>query len=80
MTGWRRLKLTTSGIGKDAVKVFVSGYSAKALGDNVFEYWGQERAKANATILQNDRLVLRGAVRGTASATAILGNQDLSRR
>jgi hypothetical protein len=80
VTGWRRLKLTTSGIGKDAVKVFVSGYSAKALGDNVFEYWGQERAKANATILQNDRLVLRGAVRGTASATAILGNQDLSRR
>jgi hypothetical protein len=78
--GWRRLKLTTSGIGKDSVKVFVSGYSAKALGDNVFEYWGQERAKANATILQNDRLVLRGAVSGSASASAILGSQNLSRR
>ncbi len=78
--GWRRLKLTTSGIGKEAVKVFVSGYSAKALGDNVFEYWGKERAKANATILQNDRLVLRGAVSGSAPAAAILGSQNLSRR
>jgi hypothetical protein len=80
VTGWRRLKLTTAGIGKDAVKVFVSGYSAKALGNNVFEYWGQERAKANVTILQNDRLVLRGAVSGAASAAAIVGSQNLSRR
>jgi hypothetical protein len=80
VSSWRRLKLTTPGIGKDSVKVFVSGYSAKALGDNVFEYWGQERVKANVTILQNGRLLLRAAVTGSSSTSAILGRQSLSRR
>ncbi len=80
VAGWRRLKLVTPAIVKDSVKVFVSGYSAKALGNNVFEYWGQERAKANVTILQNGRLVLRGAVTGSSSVAAIVGHTSLSRR
>jgi hypothetical protein len=80
VVGWRRFKLTVPSLGKDSIKVFVSGYPAKALGDNVFEYWGLENVKANATILQNSRVILRGAVSASSSGAAIFGTQSLSRR
>lgn len=67
-----RLKLitTTRDQSKDSLKVFVSGYEAKPTGDNIFEYWGQNHAKANVTVIQNGRLLQRLQVLNDVRQTA----------
>ncbi len=81
-----KLKLTASthdkAKEKDSMKVFVSGYEAKPTGDNVFEYWGQDRAKANVTVIQNGRLLQRLQVTNDArQAVAVaMGLTTVSRR
>lgn len=84
VASWTRLKLrmTTASKEKDSMKVFVSGYEAHPTGDNVLEYWGQDHAKANVTIVQNGKLVLRTQIFNDMrqTATVAVASASVSRR
>lgn len=81
---WTRLKmrLVSAAKEKDSMKVFVSGYEARPVGDNVVEYWGQDRAKANVTVVQNGKVVHRLQIVNDLRqpANVALGVASMSRR
>ena len=81
---WIRLKmrLTTNSKEKDSVKVFVSGYEARPSGDNLLEYWGQDHAKANVTVIQSGKVVQRLQIVNDLRqpANVALGTASVSRR
>lgn len=77
---WSRLRLKAPSLGKEPVKIFVSGYEAKLVGDKVYEYWGQDKSRANVTVVQSGRVVFRGQIIGDAAHPANLPIANLSRR
>jgi hypothetical protein len=77
---WQRLKLRTANVNKDPLKIFVSGYEAKAIGDRVYEYWGQNNSRANVTVVQNGRVILRTQVMGDSVEPSLLGASTITRR
>lgn len=77
---WGRLRLKTSSFSKEPVKIFVSGYEAKPIGDKVYEYWGQDKARANVTVVQSGRVLYRGQILSDANNAATLPLANISRR
>lgn len=80
LPSWKKLRLKLASIGKDPVKVFVSGYEAQQVGDKLFEYWGQDRSRANVTIIQAGRVMYRGQIVNDKSGPVSLGLGNISRR
>jgi hypothetical protein len=77
---WSRLRLKASALGKEPVKIFVSGYEAKVVGDKVYEYWGQDKSRANVTVVQSGRIIYRGQIVGDSNSNANLALANISRR
>jgi hypothetical protein len=77
---WTKLKLKVGALGKEPVKIFVSGYEAMAIGDRVYEYWGQDKGRANVTVVQAGRVIQRGQIANESSSPASLGVANISRR
>ncbi|MCX6117136.1 MAG: hypothetical protein NT027_06320 [Proteobacteria bacterium] len=69
---WTRLKLKLSTMSKEAQKVFVAGYEAKQMASGAFEYWGQDKAKANVSIVESGRLILRTQINNDAKNSPVV--------
>jgi hypothetical protein len=72
--------LKASALGKEPVKIFVSGYEAKVVGDKVYEYWGQDKSRANVTVVQSGRIIYRGQIVSDSNSNANLALANISRR
>lgn len=59
---WTKIRAKTQVNLKDPVKIFVSGYEARAVSDNVIEYWGEDRARVNVTVVNAGRVVHRAQI------------------
>jgi hypothetical protein len=77
---WTKLRLKVGSLGKEPVKIFVSGYEAKPIGDRVYEYWGQDKTRANVTIVQMGRVLHRGQVVNDAANPSMVAVANISRR
>ena len=80
MPNWTRLRMKAPSLGKDAVKIFVSGYEANLVGDKVYEYWGQNRARANVTVILNGRVVQRTQIFSDSGTIPTLAATTIGRR
>jgi len=78
--GWRQLRVKISGVSKEGQKVFISGYEATPLADNVYQYWGQGKVRANVTLLKNNSLLARGFTIGDEKGSAFIGVSNLTQR
>jgi hypothetical protein len=77
---WKQMRLKVGALSKDPVKIFVSGYESRPVGDKIFEYWGQDRARVNVTVIQNSRVLYRGQIVNDKSAPVSLPVSNISRR
>ena len=77
---WARLRLQFQAPGKEQMKIFVSGYEAKLVGDRVYEFWGQDKVRANVTVVQGGRVVSRSQIVGDTRNPARLSLTTISRR
>ena len=68
ITGWKPLRLRATGRVTPTLKIYVSGYEARRLGTNEWEYWGEAHGPANVTVLDQSRLVLRQRVTDLGNA------------
>jgi hypothetical protein len=80
MPNWSRLRLRALTSGKDPMKIFVSGYEAKLVGDKIYEYWGQDHARANVTVVQNGKIATRTQVLSDAANPPTLGAVTVTKR
>lgn len=80
MPHWTRLRLKAMAFGKDPVKIFVSGYEAKLVGDKVYEYWGQDDARANVTVVLSGRVAARTHILSDSKNPPVLGAATMTRR
>jgi hypothetical protein len=80
MPQWTRLRLKVMAYGKEPVKIFVSGYEAKLVGDRVYEYWGQDHARANVTLVLDGRIAARTQVLSDAKNPPVVGAATVTRR
>jgi hypothetical protein len=80
--GWVRLKLRTSTKFKDLTKIFVSGYEARQIESDLFEYWGQDKAKANLSAVSAGRVLHRAQVQNSQARPplVVIGSSTISRR
>ena len=77
---WTRLRLQFQAPGKELMKIFVAGYEAKLVGDRVYEFWGQDKVRANVTVVQGGRVVSRSQIVGDTRNPARLSLTTISRR
>ena len=77
---WSRLRLQFRSPAKEPVKIFVSGYEAKLVGDKLYEFWGQDKARANVTIVQGGRVLSRSQIVGDARNAVQLSLTTISKR
>jgi hypothetical protein len=80
MPTWTRLRLKAPSLGKDQVKIFVSGYEANLVGDKVYEYWGQNRARANVTVIAGGKVLQRSQIFSDSAMIPVLGAATIGRR
>jgi hypothetical protein len=80
VANWVKLRLKYPMATKSSSSIFVAGYPAKSVGDDTFEYWGQDKGRANVTVVENGRIVVRGSVVNTARGVATFSGQNLTRR
>ena len=83
--GWARLRLAIPSSFKAQGKIFVSGYEANLVGDKLFEYWGQNLAKVNVTVVGTGagghaKILSRTQVVSNAKTPPSLGSISLSRK
>lgn len=77
---WQRLRLHHPLPSKPESSVFVAGYPAAAVSNGVLEYWGKDKAKANVTVIEHGRILVRGVVLSTASAIARFEGEGVTQR
>jgi hypothetical protein len=77
---WVKLRMKHPVPAKASSSIFVAGYPARSLGNDVFEYWGQEKNRANVTVVENGRVVVRGSVLNAAQGIALFAGQNVTRR
>jgi hypothetical protein len=77
---WKQMRLKVGTLSKDPVKIFVSGYESRPVGDKIFEYWGQDKARVNVTVIQNARVLYRGQIVNDKSVPVSLPVSNISRR
>lgn len=80
MPAWKKMRLKVGSLGKDPVKIFVSGYESQQVGDRLYEYWGQDKARVNVTIVQTGRVVYRGQIVNDKTGPVTLGIANISKR
>jgi hypothetical protein len=80
ISSWVRLRLSAPGLSKEQEKIFVSGYEASLVGDNLYEYWGQDKTSVNVTVVNAGRVILRSQVFSDIKAPVVLGGSSVSRR
>jgi hypothetical protein len=77
---WVKLKLKGPSYNASGASVFVAGYRARRVGDNVFEYWGQDKTRSNVTVIKDDRVIIRGFVDNRYGELVFIGGRNLTRR
>ena len=80
VANWVKLRLKHPVPSRPTSSIFISGYPARSVGNDVFEYWGMPKSRANVTVVENKRLVLRGFVLNTSSGFGALIGQNLTQR
>jgi hypothetical protein len=80
VANWVKLRLKHPVPAKASSSIFVAGYPAKSLGNDVFEYWGQKNGRVNVTVVENGRVVVRGSVLNAAEGLASFNGQNVTRR
>ena len=80
VANWVKLRLKHPVAAKSSSAIFVAGYPVKLVGDDTFEYWGQDKGRSNVTVVENGRIVVRGSVVNTARGVATFSGQNLTRR
>lgn len=77
---WQRLRLHHPLPSKPESSVFVAGYPAMPVSNGALEYWGKDKAKANVTVIEHGRILVRGVVLSTASAIARFEGEGVTQR
>ncbi|MCX6127377.1 MAG: hypothetical protein NTV34_21865 [Proteobacteria bacterium] len=79
---WIKIKARIRANLKDQVKIFVSGYEGRVISDNVVEYWGQDHAKVNVTVVQAGKVLHRAQITNDSRVmpTIAWGVGSVSRR
>lgn len=59
VAGWRWLKVKIVGNIPKGAHIYLSGFEARRLKENVWEYWGEPGTGANLTMVKGDRILTR---------------------
>lgn len=77
---WKRLRLHHPLPSRPESSVFVAGYPAAAVSNGVLEYWGKDKAKANVTVIEHGRILVRGVVLSSSGAIARFEGEGVTQR
>jgi len=80
--GWHKLELKVLGATYGDTAIYVSGYAATRVQDQIYEYWGMPHSGVNVTALRDGKVLFRGRVqpRRGALPSVSLPVSTLSRR
>ncbi len=76
IAGWRWLKVKIIGNIPKGSHIYLSGFQARRVNGNVWEYWGEPGTGANLTMVKGDRIVMRRRIQDSEVQVPTISLQE----